>query len=220
MKSDILFDLDGTLTDPKPGICACIRFALERLGKPCPPDQELETCIGPPLQESFARLLGDPALVPSAVAAYRERFKESGMYENTVYPGIEDLLVSLAPRARLWVATSKPQVFAEAILSHFRLDTYFTGVYGSALDGTRSDKGELLEYGRAREGWMPQSTVMVGDRRQDMDAAIRHAFAALGVLWGYGSRSELLEAGAGAVAETPLEAFGYLKRFQEYGNFL
>ncbi|RPJ56644.1 MAG: HAD family hydrolase, partial [Acidobacteria bacterium] len=129
----LLFDLDGTLTDPGPGITRCIQHALSGLGRPAPSAAELAWCIGPPLRESFAVLLddGDPVLVERAVALYRERFAAVGMFENEVYPGVADALASLrAAGHRLLVATSKPHVYAEAILRHFGLLPAFGAVYG------------------------------------------------------------------------------------------
>ena len=143
----VLLDLDGTLTDPRPGIVRSIRHALDRLRRPCPDDDVLATCIGPPLRGSFGRLLQttDPACIEQAMGFYRERFAEVGLYENEVYAGIPAMLDALGSTGgRLYVATAKPAVFAERIVRHFALDHHFAGVYGPDLDGHLDDKADLL----------------------------------------------------------------------------
>ena len=132
--------LQGTLTDPKPGITNCIRYALERLDCPAPAADDLTWCIGPSLLGSFETLLGDHHLATRALALYRERFGDIGLFENAVYPGIADVLAaSQAAGHRLLVATSKPTVYATRIIDHFGLSAYFEAVCGSELDGTRAD---------------------------------------------------------------------------------
>ena len=140
---NVLFDLDGTLTDPREGIVACLKYALLGLGHNCPSDLDLARCIGPPLQESFAVLLHstDPKQINAAVELYRQRFSSKGMLENSVYPGIHSALTTLQARgALLFVTTSKPRVFAERIVEHFGLKEYFCAIYGSELDGTAQTK--------------------------------------------------------------------------------
>ncbi len=206
--ASILFDLDGTLTDPAEGITGCLRFALERLGRPVPPEADLRACIGPPLQTTLPALLGsdEPALAREALALYRERFGGVGKFENQVYPGIPEALEGLrAAGHRLFVATSKPAVYAADILAHFGLREFFAGVYGSELSGERSDKAELIAYLLAREALEPAACVMVGDRRHDVEGALRNGVACVGVLWGYGSRDELRAAGAPVLAERPAD---------------
>jgi len=202
---NILFDLDGTLTDPREGIVGCIRHALCELGRACPPDRELERFIGPPLQESFFGLLSaDSAKVAAAMRLYRERFAATGMFENVVYPEMETALAALKDRgAALYVATSKPAVFAERILEHFGLARYFEAIHGSELDGTRADKGELIAHVLGMHGMAAAEACMVGDRRHDMQGAAANGLRAVGVLWGYGSRDELLAAGATVLCERP-----------------
>ena len=199
---NVLFDLDGTLTDPGDGFVACVSYAIERIG--CRPhaDDEIRTHVGPPLEETLARLLEDQAQIPAAVAFYRERYASQGFLENTVYPGVEDALQALHSRKmQLFVATSKPTVFAERILEHFGPARYFRAVYGSELDGTRSNKTQLLSHLLARERLRPESTFMLGDRAQDMLAAAANGAHPVGALWGYGSREELAQAGATAFCE-------------------
>lgn len=205
---NVLFDLDGTLTDPAEGIVACIRHALTAMGRACPEDPELVRYIGPPLQQSFAALLGtdDPAQVSTAIVHYRQRFARKGMFENAVYPDIPGTLAALRNLgAILYVATSKPRVFAEPILRHFDLDRYFEKVYGSELDGGRSDKADLIAHILRCEALPPDSTVMVGDRSHDMVGAKANGVFPIGALWGYGSLDELAGAGATAFCERPGE---------------
>lgn len=202
MKRALLFDLDGTLTDPRDGITRSIRHALERIEAPVPAEQELLRWIGPPLQRSFGEHLGAQreALVAKAVSAYRERYAAVGMFENSVYPGVSAALAELKRRGwRLFVATSKPRIFAEQILAHFELSSYFSGVHGAELSGERSDKGELIAHLLETEDIAPSDATMIGDRSHDVLGARQNAVRALGVLWGYGDVSELVDAGAEAV---------------------
>jgi phosphoglycolate phosphatase len=203
----ILLDLDGTLSDPKVGITRSIRHAFDQLGRPLDPAIDLDFCIGPPLLQSLETLLGPShvQLGPQALGLYRHRYQSLGLYENTVYPGVPDALDALASLADLYVATSKPTVYALHILEHFNLDRYFKGVYGSELDGARSDKGELIASLLEAEGLDPAEAVMVGDRKQDLLGAAKHGVRGVGVLWGYGSRQELLGAGASLLLAAPQE---------------
>lgn len=168
---NVIFDLDGTLTDPREGIVGCLKYALLGLGHNCPADLELARFIGPPLQESFRVLLQstDPREINAAVELYRQRFSSKGMLENTVYPGIHAALTLLQGRgARLFVATSKPRVFALRIVEYFGLQKYFYAVYGSELDGIRSGKSDLIAHVVEAEFLSSRSTVMVGDRAHDI----------------------------------------------------
>lgn len=204
----LLFDLDGTLTDPREGITKCIAHALERMGREAPPPEELTFAIGPPLRASLARLIGtdDRDEVERAIGHYRERFAGTGLYENAPYAGIDAALAALrAAGHRLFVATSKPRVYAERIVGHFALDAHFEAVHGCELDGTREDKRDLLAHLLPRHGLAPRATAMIGDRGVDMRAARHHGALALGVTWGYGSREELREAGAHALCDSPGE---------------
>jgi len=203
---NVLFDLDGTLTDPKAGIVACIKHALSTLRRPIPEESELERLIGPPLRDSFSELLSGTEDVELAVDAYRDRFRTLGMYENTVYEGIPEALDSLRSRgAQLFVVTSKPKKFAVSILQHFRLSDYFTAIYGSELDGRLSDKGDLIAHALAASRLRATDTVMVGDRRHDVRGSLTNDVFPAGVLWGYGSREELTCAGARALYEAPID---------------
>lgn len=202
----VLFDLDGTLTDPRVGITGCIRHALSALGRTPPDPDELLWCIGPPLTGNFARLLGtdDPDLVARAVELYRERFGTVGLYENALYPGIPEALAAV--RAAGWatyVATSKPRVFARRIVEHFGLVALFDGVYGSELDGTRVDKGDLIAHALREERLAATRTVMVGDREHDAIGARRCGLRVIGVSYGYGTEAELRAHGAELIAPAP-----------------
>lgn len=204
--NSLIIDLDGTLTDPRQGILACIRYALCKLGRAVPADDQLERFIGPPLQHVFAELVGSserPAVL-QAVAYYRERFSEAGIFENAVYPGIPEALSHLDERGmRLFLASTKPRVFAERILAHFRLDGYFHAIWGSELDGTRSDKSELIAHILSEHRLACPATAMVGDRMHDIRGALANGLIAVGALWGYGSRQELESAGASILLEQP-----------------
>lgn len=202
----MLLDLDGTLTDPRAGIVRCLRHALERLERPCPAEATLASYIGPPLRGTFRTLLAtsDGALIERAMELYRERFAEVGLYENEVYEDIPAALDALGRAGhRLFVTTSKPAVFAERIVRHFALDHHFAGVYGPTLDGRLDDKAELVAHLLEAERLAAAEVVMVGDRAADVVAARRNGMRSIGVLWGYGSRDELLGAGADAVCATP-----------------
>lgn len=202
----IFFDLDGTLTDPKPGITRSIQYALGKLDRAAPPEDELTWCIGPPLHASLKKLLGTDDLADKALSFYRERFGDIGLFENRIYPGIADILAALAAsRRRLFVATSKPHIYAERIIAHFGLADRFERVFGSELDGTRVDKTELLRYALQATRVDPSRATMIGDRSHDMIGARNNGMTAIGVLYGYGSRAELVEAGAHRLCAAPDE---------------
>ena len=167
---NILFDLDGTLTDPKVGIVNSIQFALKRLEIAIP--NKLEWCIGPPLQDSLFEIIKDEKKTELAIDLYRMRFKEIGMFENQLYEGVPEVLFEFREKGHeLFLATSKPLVFATKILEHFDLSRFFTSEYGSELDGTRKDKGELIEFILKKEKLDPSDTIMVGDRMHDLRGA-------------------------------------------------
>ncbi len=201
----IFFDLDGTLTDPKPGITRSIQYALHQLDQSAiPTEDQLTWCIGPLLRESFVKLLGGEASADLAVSLYRERFSEVGLYENSLYAGIPDVLGALrASGHRLFVATSKAHVFADRIIDHFDLRHYFEQVFGAELDGTRSDKSHLLAHALRTAAVDPSRALMIGDRSHDMVGANNNGIKSIGVLYGYGSRDELIAAGALRLCATP-----------------
>ena len=168
----VFLDLDGTLVDPKDGITASIRYALDKLGEEAPDADDLTWCIGPSLWQSFDTLLGPGADLDEAVGLYRERYAETGIFEADVYDGVGEMLMDLRETgAGLWIATSKPHVFANRIVDHFGISAYIDGVFGAELDGSRSDKAELLAHALAETGVDPLRSAMLGDRRFDVDGA-------------------------------------------------
>jgi phosphoglycolate phosphatase len=207
-KRSVIFDLDGTLTDPKPGITRCIQHALSELGRVVPDADELHWCIGPPLRGAFAKLLdtSEDATLDRALALYRERFSSTGLYENALYPAIPAALAELRGAGyQIFVATSKPQVFAIRIIEHFSLTDMFEKVYGSELDGQRADKGELIAYLLTSEHLEPSAVVMVGDREHDVVGARKCGVQCIGVTYGFGTEAELKSSGAVRLVASPVE---------------
>jgi len=201
----VIFDLDGTLTDPSLGITRCWAHALTQLGYPSPPLPELERFIGPSIRQVAAELFAtqDDALIERAISVYRERFSTVGLFENEVYAGIDALLPELSERGcTLWLCTAKPWVFAEQIVRHFGFSSWLRRVYGPELDGTREDKSELLRYLIARESLPASASVMIGDRKHDALAANANGLASVGVLYGFGDEAELKAAGAQRLCAT------------------
>ena len=203
----LLFDLDGTLTDSGSGILRSVRYALTKMGKPIPPEETLHLFVGPPLTEAFSRHCGmDTATADEAVRCYREYYSVTGIFENEVYADIPALLSALsADGARLVLATAKPEHFARRIMEHFGLARYFSYIGGALTDGTRHDKADVIRYVLQTTGADPARGLMIGDRCYDVTGAAMFGIPAVGVLWGYGTREELAEAGAVALAETPKE---------------
>ncbi len=192
----ILFDLDGTLTDPKVGITTCIRHAMDSLALGAP-EQSLDWCIGPPLVDSFAVLFDsqDPLLLNEALSLYRERFASIGLYENELYPHVAEGLAKLTNAGyQLYLATSKPHIYARRILEHFEIDQYFTAIHGSELSGARTNKAELIAYIVQQAQLDPQHCVMIGDRQFDIIGAKQNSICSIAVSYGYGSLAELKQA--------------------------
>ena len=203
-KQYILFDLDGTLTDPAEGITTAFQFALSYFGIEVQDKRELYRVIGPPLIDSFMQFYGfDEKEAELAVHKYREYFSEKGIFENQVYPGIPELLKKLKEAGKtLMIATSKPTVFAKRILVHFDLDTYFDYVSGSGLDGSHAQKAEVIAIClKEMKVTSYEQAVMIGDRSYDIEGANEVGVDAIGVLYGYGSKEELSKAGAHWIAE-------------------
>lgn len=201
-KNTVLFDLDGTLTDPGLGITNSVAHALRRMGRPVPPRQQLYRYIGPPLISSFMEYAGlTEAEARQAVTLYRDYFAPTGIFENAVYEGIPALLGDLRAAGRQVVlATSKPEKFAVQILEHFDLAQYFDVVAGASMDESRTAKADVIALALQRCGAV--QAVMVGDREHDVLGARANGLPCIGVGYGYGSREELLDAGAAAFAET------------------
>lgn len=198
---NILFDLDGTITDPALGITNSVMYALEKYGIKVKERSELYKFIGPPLAGSFSEYFGfSKEEDVRAVEIFREYFSEKGLFENKVYPGIEKMLAKLKNSgAKIYLATSKPEVFAEQILEHFNLDKYFTAISGSELNGNRVEKEAVIEY--VLKNYNIDNAVMVGDRSFDIIGAKKNGMDSVGVLYGYGTKEELAEAGADYIAE-------------------
>lgn len=197
--STILFDLDGTLTDPKEGITKSIQYALNKMGIVENDLEKLTPFIGPPLLQSFMEFYNfSEEEAYQALQFYRERFSVTGLFENEVYEGIEELLKNLKQsNYRLAVATSKPTVFAKRILDHFELSQYFEVIVGSELDGSRTAKGEVIaEVFKQMNIEDKVHCVMIGDRKHDLIGASENDIDSIGVTYGYGSHQELEEANA------------------------
>lgn len=211
MKKTILFDLDGTLTDSGEGIINCATLALRHFGLPIPSYADMRTFVGPPLRDSFIRF-GVPAdQADEAIRVYRSRYIPTGMFENTPYPGIRELLEKLrAEGYTLYVATSKPEEMSVTILEKFDLAKYFCRICGASIDSSRSTKDAVIAYLLESSG-AKEDMVMVGDTKYDILGAKAHGIPAIGVGWGYGKVEEMEEAGAAGIAETMDELIGLIR---------
>jgi phosphoglycolate phosphatase len=204
----LLFDLDGTLTDPFVGITRSVQYAMQKLGRPVPAADDLRWCIGPPLKLAFATLLdtNDEAAMDEGVRLYRERYATSGKFENELIPGIPEMLAGFVEQGYfLSVATSKLKTYAGDIIDHFDLRRYFQVLHGSELDGRNSAKGDLVGHILATERLATADAIMIGDRSHDIVGAKANGVASIGVLWGYGDLAELTGAGATRIAKQPSE---------------
>jgi phosphoglycolate phosphatase len=207
--SRVLFDLDGTLTDPSEGITLCMRHALQQMELQAPELSELARFIGPPLRTVFVDVGVPAAEVPRAVELFRDRFGSVGLYENQVYEGIPALLHQLSSAGLdLRVATSKPTEFALRILDHFELSQFFSEIVGATLDGSRDSKADVIAHAIRDTG--AAATVMVGDRMHDLQGAAAHGIPAIAVTWGFGSYEELAAEDPLCIAGTVPELTGAL----------
>ncbi len=209
----ILFDLDGTLTDPGEGITNSVAYALNKFNIEIEDKKQLFSFIGPPLHESFEKYYGfTPTDAMKAVDCYREYYNVKGIYENFVYDGITEVLKTLKENGKtVCLATSKPEIYARQILDHFKLSQYFDYIAGANMDGTRTKKDEVIDY--ALSLCKPQSlckVVMVGDREFDIIGAENCGIDSIGVLFGYGDRNELENAGATHIAEKVIDILNYV----------
>ena len=217
MFDTVLFDLDGTLTDPFEGISNSIIYALKKFGIAAPDKPLLKKFIGPPLTESFSEYCGlNHSDALRAVDYYREYFSVAGIFENKTYEGVCELLSGLKERGyTAIVATSKPEQFAKAIVQHFGLDQYFKEVCGATMDQSRTQKADVIAYALKKceikdEIKDKKRAVMVGDRKHDIIGAKTNGLSSIGVLYGYGSKEELLEAGANYIANSPVDILHYI----------
>ncbi|MDR0522752.1 MAG: HAD hydrolase-like protein [Planctomycetaceae bacterium] len=193
---NILFDLDGTLTDPYAGIANSVKYALGKFNISENDETRLKLFIGPPLEQSFAEFYQFSSVQSkAAVKYYREYFTKNGIYENKLYPGIENVLKSVTENNQTAVlATSKPQIFAADILRYFGIAKYFEDIIGSNLDGTLSEKEEIIKYAIEKNHLNKEESVMIGDRKYDITGAHKNNIHSIAVLYGYGSHEELEKA--------------------------
>jgi phosphoglycolate phosphatase len=212
----VLFDLDGTLTDSLPGIARSIQNVLRILGggAAIPSEEELRWCVGPPLRDLFQRLLmtTDQSIIEKAVELYIERYEVIGFRESRVFPGVPEMLATVAPGRRLILVTSKLTESAEKVLAEFSLRKYFAGVYGTDHHGKPSDKAELVKTAIRNHQCSQATTAIVGDRHHDIVAGKSLGLYAVGVTYGYGTREELVKAGADQICNTPAEVPAALMR--------
>lgn len=204
----ILFDLDGTITESAPGICNSVAHSLTYFGIQVEDPSTLKAFVGPPLMESFQVFYGfNEDQAKKAVEYYREYYRSGGMFENSVYDGVEELLQTLKKAGKkIVLATSKPEKFAVQILEHFGLAKYFDVMAGASMDEKRTDKAEVITYALGLAGVREKSRViMVGDREHDVIGAKKNGLECIGVLYGYGDRDELEKAGAEYIVEQPVE---------------
>lgn len=199
----VLFDLDGTLTDSGEGIINCAWLALKHFGLPLPDRDTMRVFVGPPLRDSFMKFGVPEADVEKAIEIYRSRYVPTGMFENTPYPGIHAMLAALKENGYpLYVATSKPEGMATAILEKFQLDGYFDMICGASMDDTRDSKDKVIAYLLEKAGGA-EDYVMVGDTAFDVEGAAVNGIPTIGVAWGYGKVEDMRAAGAIAIADSP-----------------
>ncbi len=204
MKNNIIFDLDGTLTESGTGIKNSVRYTLQHYGLPMEDDESLNRYVGPPLVNSFQMYMGfTEEQAMEAIKVYRSYFTTKGMFENRVYDGVEQMLKALkAAGKRMFIATGKPTVYSEQILEHFHLEQYFECVCGIGLKEAATEKDELITQVLKFAGITPNECVMVGDRKFDIMGANTVGVIPIGVTYGYGSREELETAGADMIVDT------------------
>lgn len=203
---NILFDLDGTLADPFQAFKESLNYAFKTLHLPLASDEMVRVCIGPPLHKSLVEVMGfKESDVPEVMRIYRDHHRQSFLDLYKFYNGIETVLKAFSSSAHLFLATSKPISFAAPLIEKHHLSSFFKALHGSELDGTRSDKSELIAYICQTHQLQAHETVMIGDRKYDIIGAKNNHLLAGGVLWGFGDRNELEQAGADFLAETPAD---------------
>ncbi len=214
MICNILFDLDGTLTDSKDGITRCIQFSLEHFDVSIPHPDQLTWCIGPPLRESFSRLLNttDDTVLNQALSRYGKRFSETGMFENVIYPEVALSLLKIKQAGfKVFLATSKHRVFAEQILEYFDLAQFFHAAYGSELNGRFVDKGKLVAHIIESENLDPKETLIVGDRVHDIIGGKKNGIMTVSVSYGYGTQKEISSSKPDIIIDAFSELLPFLK---------
>lgn len=184
----LLVDLDGTLTEPAPGIIGSVRYALAAVGAAAPPDDDLTWVIGPPIRQSFVKLGVAAGDIERVVALYRDKYAGGAMFDAHAHAGMREALANLRDDgAKLFVATSKARAYAGEIVAHFGYGDLFDEIYGSELDGARGDKGELVAYILSQRGIAPKNAIMIGDTPYDVEGARKNGVACIGVTWGHGA---------------------------------
>ena len=208
----ILFDLDGTLTDSGEGITKCAELALRHFGLPIPPQDRMRTFVGPPLRETFMKFGVKEEDVEEAIRVYRSRYTTVGKFENFPYPGIREMLEKLRGDGhRLFVATSKPEDMSIEILEKFNLAHFFEIIAGATREKGRDSKEAVIAYLLGQPGDVGKA-IMVGDTAYDVRGAAVHAIPTIGVAWGYGEISDMVDAGAAAIASDPQNLYDLLSR--------
>jgi phosphoglycolate phosphatase len=200
----LIFDLDGTLADPMKAAGSSVDYAFRKFGLEPPSEETLRACIGPPFQQSVEWILGEKNrhLVPGVLQAFREHHDRDGLYHYEIYPGCREALERLAGPHRLFVATSKHEGMAIKMLRHYDLDGFFDRIAGADLPSGRHEKGDVIRHLLSVEKIVPRSALMIGDRKFDVVGAREHGIETVGVLWGFGTREELAEAGARQIVAT------------------
>ena len=207
MISSVLFDLDGTLTDPTEGIVKSMKYALDRLGRPIPDDEKLRSLISASIQTTFVKLLNtnEQPLIEEGIRFFRERYSTIGLFENEVYPGVPELLDRLCQNGYpLFIVTAKAKVFSEKVIEHFKLDKWLNGVFGPSLEERGYTKSRLIESALSIHKLSPKSTAMVGDRREDILAGKSNGTVTVGVTYGSGSREEITGSTPDFICHDPL----------------
>lgn len=210
---NILFDLDGTISNSEVGITNCIRYVLDFWGIEQPPQADLLCFIGPPLKEQFQKMYGfDEEKALQSVAKYRERYDKEGIFECELYLGVKELIIALKEKGyKIALASSKPRVACERIIEYFQLTDCFDGIYGATLDGKISTKEQVLEHLFEETGMKKEETLLIGDTKFDVLGAARVGIPCIGITYGFGTREELKEAGAVAIFDTTEEVESYLE---------
>ena len=210
---NILFDLDGTIIDPKIGLFECLKRTLEEFRAYIPVDTELKSCIGPPMRKTLGRLIKteDTTIIESALGSYRKHYAESGIFRCELYDGITNLIVELHSRGHLiFLSTSKMHSFAVKILNHFNLRRYFTEVYGTEASASLDNKSDLVRSIILSQKLRESESVIIGDRKFDIEAGKTNGIGTVGVLWGYGSKQELVSTGADHIVAEPKDILAIL----------
>ena len=208
MVSNIFFDLDGTIADPKESILRSFQFALEHLGRPRIAESEILEFIGPPLRLSFAKVLtaGNKTVIEKAISLFRERFSKEGIGEYDIYPGIAALLSELYRKSyKIFVVTAKPKIYADKIVRQLGLDRWIEEVFGPELDGRFEDKCELVAHIIRNLALVPDKTVMIGDRREDIKAGKSNGTLTIAVTYGFGSQKEIVDSAPDYICHHPSE---------------